>query len=198
MLMAPPSTVVPVKRRAGFTHDEGDSVTAQPTREVADTVDITALWHSHHLAMVRLARLMVDDLQTAEDVVSDAYLALHRKGGNLRDPGAAVGYLRISVVNGARSTLRRRRTARGFLRAAEPKIAPPADEAVMIDDEHQAVWRAVQKLPPRQREVIVLRYWSDLSIDQIAHTLDISPGTVKSQASRAMSVIAATLRGEQE
>src|SRR5690348_5456025 len=75
-------------------------------------VAVAALYRSHRLPMVRLARLLVDDLETAEDVVQDAFAALHRRWTSVAAPDAAVSYLRTSVVNGSRSVLRRRRTLR--------------------------------------------------------------------------------------
>ncbi|CAG7571424.1 RNA polymerase sigma-70 factor (sigma-E family) [Barrientosiimonas humi] len=152
-------------------------------------VDLADLYAAHHLSMVRLARLLVDDLATAEDVVQDAFLGLHRNQATLRDPGAAVGYIRQAVVNQARSTLRRRRTARAHLRVAEPDVAPPADAGLLLSEEHQQVLQAVRRLPERQREVLVLRFWSGLSEAEIAQAMGVSRGTVKSQASRAMKTL---------
>ncbi len=163
-----------------------------------DAIDLAALYEAHHLQMVRLARLLVDDLATAEDVVQDAFLGMHRKQSGLRDPGAAVGYLRRAVVNQARSTLRRRRTVREHLKVAEPDVGPPADADVLLAEEHQEVLRAVNALPRRQREVLVLRYWSDLSEAEIADALGISKGTVKSQASRALASLSQTIGGEHD
>ncbi|RNI20754.1 SigE family RNA polymerase sigma factor [Flexivirga caeni] len=159
-----------------------------------DSVDLAELYRTHHLQMVRLARLLVDDLASAEDVVQEAFLGMHRNRAALRDPAAAVGYLRQAVVNQSRSMLRRRRTVRAHLKAAEPEIAPPADSDVLLAEEHREVLRAVDQLPPRQREVLVLRYWSDLSEADIADALGISKGTVKSQASRAMAALATIMQ----
>ncbi|MEU1300366.1 sigma-70 family RNA polymerase sigma factor [Streptomyces shenzhenensis] len=134
------------------------------------------LYHHRRLALVRLALLLVDDLPTAEDVVQDAFAALLRRHGrrlaDLDDPEA---YLRTSVVNAARSVLRRRRTARAYIPERERHV-PSAD-----------------KNTRRQREVLVLRYWSDLTEAQIADTLGISRGTVKSTASRALDALSRQL-----
>ena len=149
-------------------------------------IDLAELYAAHHLRMVRLARLLVDDLATAEDVVHDAFLGLHRNQGSLRESGAAVGYLRQAVVNQARSTLRRRRTVRAHLRVAEPDVGPAADVDLLLSEEHSEVVQALRRLPERQREVLVLRFWSGLSEAEIAEAMGVSTGTVKSQASRAM------------
>ena len=176
-------------RVGGRILDRG-SAASRDAMSADDSVDLAELYRTHHLQMVRLARLLVDDLASAEDVVQEAFLGMHRNRAALRDSGAAVGYLRRAVVNQSRSMLRRRRTVRAHLKVAEPEIAPPADHEVLLDEEHQEVLRAVDQLPPRQREVLVLRYWSDMSEAEIAAALGISKGTVKSQASRAMSALA--------
>jgi RNA polymerase sigma-70 factor (sigma-E family) len=162
---------------------------------VADA-DIERLYRTQRLAMVRLALLLVDDRETAEDVAQDAFAALHRRWQSLHTEDAAIGYLRTCVVNGARSVLRRRRTVR---RQPQPDadlfVAESADRRVLLAEEHREVLAAMRRLPARQREVIVLRYWSELSEQQIAATLGISVGSVKSSASRGRDAIAAILGG---
>jgi len=146
------------------------------------------LYLTHRLPMVRLAVLLVDDRASAEDVVQDAFAALHTRWSHLRDHHAAVGYLRVSVVNNARSLLRRRRTARAYVPPDEG-FEPGADDAALLAEEHREVLVALATLAPRQREVVVLRYWSDLSEADIAATLGISRGSVKSTASRALDAL---------
>ena len=160
-------------------------------------VDVVGLYAAHRLGLVRLAYLLVDDLTLAEDLVQDAFLGLHRRRGALLEPVAALGYLRTSVVNGSRSALRRRRTVRtyaGRLRPV-PADAEPADRRLMRAAVHEEVLAALRTLPPRQREVLVLRYWSDLSERQIATTLGISEGSVKSAASRGLDRLERLLDG---
>jgi RNA polymerase sigma-70 factor (sigma-E family) len=156
-------------------------------------VDVPALYDRHWRAMVRLAVLLVDDVASAEDVVQDAFVALHRRGGGLRDPNAALAYLRATVVNLSRSVIRRRQTARRHLTVSEPEATPAADAEVLLRDEHRTALAAVGTLPRRQREVIVLRYWSGLSEREIAEALGISAGAVKSTASRAIAALHARL-----
>jgi RNA polymerase sigma-70 factor (sigma-E family) len=156
--------------------------------------DLADIYHTHRLGMVRLAVLLVDDLGTAEDVVQDAFAGLHQRWDRLRDVNAALGYLRTSVVNNARSVLRRRRTARLYVPPREPDHGS-AEGEVMLSAEHAEVVAALRRLPQRQREVLVLRYWSDLSEVQIAEALGISTGTVKSTASRGMAALAGLLEG---
>lgn len=149
-------------------------------------LDLAEIYRSHRLGLLRLAVLLVDDRASAEDAVQDAFMAMHRSGNRLRNPDAVVDYLRVCVVNGARSAARRRQVARKYLHRSLSADAPPADTEVMLAAEHQEVLRALRRLPDRQREVLTLRYWSDLSEAQIAEALGISKGAVKSNASRGM------------
>lgn len=152
---------------------------------------LVELYHHRRLPLVRLAVLLVDDLPTAEDVVQDAFAAAYRRHGSalsgVENPDA---YLNTAVVNAARSVLRRRRTFRAAL-TVQPRVeyAPATDEGLLLAEEHSEVLVALRRLPRRQREVLVLRYWSELSEAQIAETLDISRGTVKSTASRGLAAL---------
>jgi len=146
------------------------------------------LYRDHRMRMVRLAILLVDDPSTAEDVVQEAFAGLHRHWSGLRDEAAAVGYLRTAVVNGSRSVLRRRRTARDYVPPHQVN-ARSAESLAMLTAEHQAVVNALATLPPRQREVLVLRYYGGLSEAEIADAAGISRGTVKSTASRALDAV---------
>jgi RNA polymerase sigma-70 factor (sigma-E family) len=146
------------------------------------------LYREHRMRFVRLAVLLVDDPATAEDVVQEAFTGLHRHWGRLRDEHAALGYLRTAVVNGSRSVLRRRRTAREYT-PPHTADARSAESLAMLSTEHQAVVAALGKLPRRQREVLVLRYYGGLSEAEIAEATGISKGTVKSTASRGLEAI---------
>ena len=146
---------------------------------------VTALFRAHYAALVRLAVLLVDDDGSAEDLVQDAFARLHRRWGRLRDEDAAYGYLRTTVVNGSRSRLRRLRTARRYVPPAA--VDDPSPEGGAIErEEHETVRRALATLPPRQREVLVLRYYGSLGEAEIAEAMGISRGAVKSHASRAL------------
>ncbi|AUG78415.1 RNA polymerase [Kitasatospora sp. MMS16-BH015] len=154
-----------------------------------DRPTLTQLYHSHRLSLVRMAVLLVDHQDLAEDVVQEAFTALYQRHGETLDNlDNALGYLRTSVVNGARSMLRRRKTAREYVPPHEAD-APSAEDHAVLNDEHRRVLVALQELTARQREVLVLRYWSDLSEAQIAETLGLSRGAVKSTASRALDAL---------
>ena len=163
----------------------------------AGAIDLHVLYTAHWHYLVRLAVLLVDDVASAEDVVQDAFVALHKRADSLRDPDAALAYLRTSVLNLSRSVLRRRQVARKHLRVAEPEADVAADHDVLRREDHRAALDAVRQLPRRQREVLVLRYWSGLSEREIAQTLGISAGSVKSAASRGLATVERILQAEE-
>lgn len=173
-----------------------DPVIDQSIAAAPSQIDIHALYTTHWRYLVRLAVLLVDDVAAAEDVVQDAFVALHRRAGALREPDAALAYLRASVINLSRSVLRRRQVARKHLKVAEPEATAAADHDVLVRDEHRAALAAVRALPRHQREVLILRYWSGLSEREIAQALGISQGSVKSAASRGMATLQRVLGGD--
>lgn len=150
------------------------------------------LYRQQRMRMVRLAVLLVDDPATAEDVVQEAFTGVYRNWSRLQDTRAAIGYLRTAVVNGSRSVLRRRRTARQY-QPPHQADARSAESLAMLSDEHRTVVEALSRLPRRQREVLVLRYYGDLSEAEIAEATGVSAGTVKSTASRALNALQKTL-----
>jgi len=165
-----------------------------PEPEPTAPLTLEDLYRQHRMRLVRLAILLVDEPATAEDVVQEAFTGLHRHWSGLRDAAAAVGYLRTAVVNGSRSVLRRRKTARDYV-PPHTANARSAESLAMLTAEHQAVVNALAKLPPRQREVLVLRYYGDMSEAEIAEATGISKGTVKSTASRALDALQKIIAG---
>lgn len=163
-----------------------------PRRWDADQA-VTVLHGAHYAALVRTATLLLHRRDLAEDVVQDAFVALHGHWARMRDPAKALAYLRRSTVNGARSAARRRGTAdrHAPVLAASSRVAvPDLAEAVA---ERGAVLAAMAELPERQREVLVLRYYADLSEAAIADALGISAGTVKAHAWRGLAALRPTL-----
>jgi RNA polymerase sigma-70 factor (sigma-E family) len=156
-------------------------------------VTIDDIYRTHRMGMVRLAILLVDDQASAEDVVQEAFAGLFRNWAGLRDNAAAIGYLRTAVVNGSRSMLRRRRTARAYV-PPHPGTERSAESLALLTAEHQAVVSALADLAPRQREVLVLRYYGGLSEAEIAEATGLSKGTVKSTASRAVAKLGDIMR----
>ena len=159
--------------------------TAEVARMSTDSADaaLEQLYAAHYTGLVRLAVLLLRDQGLAEDVVQDAFVAVHGRWHRI-DPAKAPAYLRQTVVNRSRSALRHRSVV--VKHRPEPlPDGPSADVAVLETERRTAVLDALAELPTRQREVLVLRHYLDLSEADIAATLGISRGAVKSHASRA-------------
>ncbi len=185
--------------------------------DIADTrmspgaaASVTALYAEHALGLVRLAVVMTGDRAAAEDIVQDAFLGLYRRWDRLPDMTAPLAYLRVSVVNGCRTALRRRSriwlasgagTDDGLDELAPAAgsgpataLAESAESSVLLSEEQRTVVAALRKLPRRQREALVLRYYLDLSIGETAQAMGVSPGTVKSATHRALAAVGRTLK----
>ncbi|MGH3320590.1 MAG: SigE family RNA polymerase sigma factor [Streptosporangiaceae bacterium] len=165
--------------------------TAAPRTRSADEV-LIALYDSHYRPLVRLATLLVRDVTAAEEVVQDAFVAMHGSWKRLRDPTKAAAYLRRSVVNGCRSHLRHRAVVERHPPAA-PSDEPSAEHHVMNTLERDTIMSALRRLPARQREALVLRYYADLSEPEIAKAMGISRGSVKSHTFRGIAALRSTL-----
>ena len=155
-----------------------------------DAVD--ELYRAHALGLIRLALLLVGDLESAQDVVQDAFLGLYRAWPRLREPAKASVYLRAAVMNGARSLLRARSRSRLLRQHYDPPVWS-AEAAVMAREDKRAVLAAVSRLSRRQREVLALRYYAGLSHAEIAEALSVTTGTVASTISHAMTALAREL-----
>ena len=153
---------------------------------------VTAIYSEHYRSLVRLAAFLVRDTGTAEEVVQDSFVAMHGAWRRLRDTDKALSYLRQSVVNRSRSVLRHRMVVDKNTPKPPPDM-PSAEHGAIIQLERSAVVSALRALPDRQREALVLRYYGDLSEAQIASTMGISRGAVKSHTARAMSALRAVL-----
>jgi RNA polymerase sigma-70 factor (sigma-E family) len=161
------------------------------------TVAVTDLFREHHLELVGLALFMVGDLPTAEDVVQDAFERLHRGWHRLREPSNGLAYVRSGVLNGCRSVHRRAAVAGKHAPelARTPRAAEPDAGSAAADRAELAA--ALRLLPHRQREVLVLRYYLDLDIAEIAGILRIAPSAVRSTCTRGLAALADTLREDQ-
>jgi RNA polymerase sigma-70 factor (sigma-E family) len=154
---------------------------------------VTALYGMHYRSLVGLAAMLVGDVATAEELVQDSFVALHAGWRRLADGDRALSYLRQAVVNRCRSVLRHRlMTDKHAPAVASGTLGAPQEQVTLSG--HSALVSALWTLPPRQREALVLRYYANLSEAQIATTMGISTGTVKSHIARAMSSLQAELR----
>jgi len=156
---------------------------------------VTELYIAHYNQLVRLAVMLVHDVQTAEEVVQDAFEAMHLAWRRLRDTEKALSYLRQAIVNRSRSVLRHRKV----VEMHAPKPAPDeqsAEHAALTLIERSAVTSALRSLPVRQREAVVLRYYGDFSEADIARAMGISRGAVKSHTARAMAALKSVLEQE--
>jgi RNA polymerase sigma-70 factor (sigma-E family) len=145
------------------------------------------LYDEHYVRLVRLAVLLLGDLGRAEDVVQDSFVAIYQCWDRLVDADVPA-YLRQTVVNRSRSVLRHLKVVSQHPSEA-PRTEPGADHDLLRDVRRGAVMDALADLPRRQREVMALRYYMDLSEREIAETLGISPGAVKSHASRGAAAL---------
>jgi RNA polymerase sigma-70 factor (sigma-E family) len=165
---------------------------SSPGEPAAAWPDLAGLYREHYRSLVKLASLLVDDVGECEELVQDAFVRVFRGGAALREPDRAPAYLRSAVLNGARSHLRRREVRRRHL-VAVPDPAPSAEARAVASDEARRVLAALRSLPDRQREVLTLRFYLDLSEAEIAETLGISTGSVKTHAHRGMAALASRL-----
>ncbi len=154
---------------------------------------VTALYQAHALSLARLALLMLGDRDAAQDVVQDAFLGLYRRWDKLASVDAAPAYLRASVLNGCRTLLKRR--SRPAPSAAEESLES-AEAALLQTEQQRVMLAAIRRLPARQREALVLRYYLDMTEDQAARAMGVSRGTVKSATSRAIAAVGRMLKEE--
>jgi RNA polymerase sigma-70 factor (sigma-E family) len=153
----------------------GQAVTAIALADFAD---------ANSVGLTRFAYVLCGDRGLAEDLVQDAFYALYRRFGDTLVLAAPVAYARRTIVNGHISH-RRRRTATATVLGEVPELATEDSDPT----EQDAMWRTLATLPDRQRAVLVLRYYLDLSDSDIASALDCREGTVRSLASRAFAAL---------
>jgi RNA polymerase sigma-70 factor (sigma-E family) len=189
---------------AGWTTASGAAASGTAAGEAAAAVaagrdpasaeaGVTALFEAHSLGLTRLAHIMLGDRSGAEDVVQEAFCGLYRRWPHLSDQAKALPYLRSCVLNGCRTVLRRIRPR--DIEWGDQPWAASAEAAVVSGEDRREVMQALRRLPHRQREVLVLRFYLDLSDAEIARDMEISPGTVRSTASRALTALGRSLGG---
>jgi RNA polymerase sigma-70 factor (sigma-E family) len=153
---------------------------------------LAALYQAHATGLIRLAMLMLGgDQPAAEDVVQDAFLGLHRRWDAVSERDRLLAYVRSSVLNGCRSIHRRAAVARKHAPQLARAGADTGPEDAAVD--RSELLTAMRSLPPRQREVLVLRYYVDLDVAEVARTLRIAPSAVRSNCSRGIAALGRTL-----
>jgi RNA polymerase sigma-70 factor (sigma-E family) len=167
-----------------------------PLRAAADLDQaIIAMYITEYRSLVRMSVVLVGDVPTAEEVVQESFIAMYGAWRRLRDIDKAVGYLRRSVVNRSRSVLRRRIVADRLAPRPEADM-PSAEQGAITRLERRAVIAALRSLPARQREAVMLRYYLDLSEEEVASAMKISRGAVKSHTARAKAALRSVLELE--
>ncbi|MEW1846636.1 sigma-70 family RNA polymerase sigma factor [Nonomuraea angiospora] len=168
----------------------GETVARAPAPPEPEAV-LASLYREHWLALVRLAVLLVGDRESAEDVVQDVFSRLHGK----RPEKLTLAYVRVCVLNASRSVLRRRGVAARAPLGGPGEPVDSAEAAALLGESRQEMLDALGRLPRRQREVLVLRYYLDLSDAEIAKATRVRQSTVRSTASRALDRLQRELGG---
>ncbi|MFI9028939.1 SigE family RNA polymerase sigma factor [Streptomyces sp. NPDC053560] len=170
--------------QAPSQHGNADEAMAAGT-----TVDhLTETYRAHYRSLLGLAALLLDDTASCEDVVQEAFIRVHSARNRVRDPEKTLAYLRQTVVNLSRSALRRRILGLKLLSKPMPDMAS-AEEGAYEQLERDQLIKAMRGLQRRQREVLVLRYFADMTEAQVAETLGISLGSVKAYGSRGIAAL---------
>ncbi|MFG2719627.1 SigE family RNA polymerase sigma factor [Streptomyces sp. NPDC048416] len=179
----PATRPAPVPSQA-TSRESADEVMAAGT-----TVDhLTETYRAHYRSLLGLAALLLDDTASCEDVVQEAFIRVHSARSRVREPEKTLAYLRQTVVNLSRSALRRRILGLKLLSKPMPDMAS-AEEGAYDQLERDALIKAMRGLQRRQREVLVLRYFADMTEAQVAETLGISLGSVKAYGSRGIAAL---------
>lgn len=173
-----------VSHRSASDHQSAPAETA----DAVSSEQVTSTYQQHYTSLLRLAALLLNptsDGANAEDVVQEAFIRVHSGRHRLREPEKLLAYLRQTVVNLSRSTVRRRLLGLRLLPKPAPDVAS-AEEGAYATLERDALVRSLRRLQRRQREVLVLRYFADLTESEAARTLGVSVGAVKAYGSRGL------------
>ncbi|NUU22925.1 MAG: sigma-70 family RNA polymerase sigma factor [Streptomycetaceae bacterium] len=155
---------------------------ADPEREAV----VARLFDRQYTSMLRLATLL--GAEDPENIVAEAFYEIYRKWRKLRKTDSAEAYLRSVVCNLTRMQIRHLQVARRHVEAPGDPVASAETDALLRDDQH-ALIAALRGLPPRQREALVLRHWMGLRESEIASTMGISCGSVKTHTARGLAAL---------
>lgn len=180
------------------TVGDGVALAGAALRAEAPSMDVDALvralYVEHAASLVRMARLFVDDRNAAEDLVQEAFIRLARHAHRIEDGAKSAAYLRSIVLNLARDHNRRGLVSLRHRAPADAEQATAEDEVVLRDDQRLVI-DAVRELPLRQRDCVVLRYYFESGIQEIAETLGISQNSVKTHLQRGLAALERRLEG---
>lgn len=185
--MEQPGLGMPLLWAVAAARLQGESISVETEQLVI------GLFQTQGRSLVRLARLFVDDRDAAEDIVQEAFLRLARHAGKIDAVERAPAYLRSIVLNLARDHNRRglvslrHHAAHG--REVDVDVDDTATERLVREEEHQRVLDAVRRLPTRQRDCVALRYFEEMSVNDIASTLQLSANSVKTHLQRALAAL---------
>jgi RNA polymerase sigma-70 factor (sigma-E family) len=172
------------------------SAPAEPAHGAADAdLAIAAMYGTEYRSLVRMSAMLLGDVGSAEEVVQDSFIATRAAWRGLRDLDKGAHYLRRSVLNRSRSVLRHRAVVDKHMPTREPDM-PSAEQAVIRRLQRAAVIAALRSLPARQREALVLRFYLDLSEEEVAAAMQISQGAVKSHTARGKAALRSLLEPE--
>src|SRR5262245_37318682 len=152
------------------------------------------LYERHVGRAVALAALVGGDADAAEDIAHEAFIRTAGRLSGLRDPSAFDAYLRRTVVNLCRARARRAAIERRYVRWM---VHRESESTPTRTEDRDVLWRAIRGLPHRQRAAVVLRYYEDLSEEQVAHVLRCSPRAVNALVSRAMAALRERIQEEE-
>jgi RNA polymerase sigma-70 factor (sigma-E family) len=169
---------------------------AAPDHAAAEaTLAITEMYRTEYRSLVRMSTMLLGDVGSAEEVVQESFIAMHAAWRRLRDIDKALHYLRRSVVNRSRSVMRHRVVVDRHMPTREPDM-PSAEQGAIALIERSAVIAALRTLPTRQREALVLKFYLDLPEEEVAATMGISRGAVKSHTARGKAALRNVLDAE--
>jgi RNA polymerase sigma-70 factor (sigma-E family) len=186
----------PGRARPGTGSAGQDSAPAEPAHGMAEAdLAIRAMYDTEYRSLVRMSAVLLGDVASAEEIVQDSFIAVHAAWRGLRDIDKGVHYLRRTVMNRSRSLLRHRVVVDKHMPASEPDM-PSAEQVAIAALQRAAVVAALRTLPARQREALVLRFYLDLSEEQVAAAMQISQGAVKSHTARGKAALRSLLEPE--
>lgn len=146
------------------------------------TTDLESIYRNDYAHLVGLADWVLGHRGLAEEIVQETFVRVMENPPRLRDPESLGAYIRSAILNRCRSRIRRLVLERKHQRSHAPESSVDAHPDQMVRE-------AVIQLPMRQRQCVALRFYDDLTVDQIAETLDLSSGSVKTHLHRAMQTL---------